>query len=115
MDADEREIHQDDRRPAHLAGRLVDPVGWVYRDPADQGGQPELGAGRYEQRRAQGPVEVAGRTWQRYYDSAQKRTSLVDVPTGAAAETSVATVVTATAEDSELTTFTTALQPAHAS
>lgn len=63
----------------------------------------------------QGPVQVAGRTWQRYYDAAQKRTSLVDVPTGAAAETSVATVVTATAEDSELTTFTTALQPAHAS
>ncbi len=63
----------------------------------------------------QGTVEVAGRSWQRYYDSAQKRTSLVDVPSGAAAQTSLATVVTATAEDSELRTFTTALQPAHPS
>jgi Protein of unknown function (DUF4245) len=60
----------------------------------------------------QGTVELAGRTWTKYYDSAHDRTSLVFVPSGAQAATQVATVVTAIAEDDELTTFTTALQPA---
>lgn len=59
-----------------------------------------------------GSVTVAGRTWTTYYDGEHKRTSWVNLPAGAAADTQVATVVTATAEESELTTFVTALKPA---
>jgi Protein of unknown function (DUF4245) len=59
-----------------------------------------------------GTVEVAGRTWTRFYDSENKRTSLVWVPSGAATATSLATVITAIADDDEVVTFTTALAPA---
>jgi hypothetical protein len=59
-----------------------------------------------------GLVDLAGKTWTKYYDSGHDRTSLVLVPSGADAATQVATVVTATADEDELTTFTTALEPA---
>jgi hypothetical protein len=58
-----------------------------------------------------GSRQFAGRTWTVFYDSANKRTSLVDVPSGGGTATSLTTVVTAVAEDDEMTTFTTALQP----
>lgn len=70
---------------------------------------------------AQGTLEASGRTWQRYYDPARKRTSLVantgpasvgasSSPSGSA--DSLTTVVTATASLDEILTFTNALQPA---
>jgi hypothetical protein len=59
-----------------------------------------------------GTTELAGRTWTRYYDADAKRTSLVWVPSGAETATSIATVVTAIADDAEVLTFTTALRPA---
>ncbi|MEP6629885.1 MAG: DUF4245 domain-containing protein [Lapillicoccus sp.] len=60
-----------------------------------------------------GRVDVGGRTWARYLSTgAQPRTSLVDVPAGAAAGTGIATVVTATAAEDELATFVKALRPA---
>jgi hypothetical protein len=58
-----------------------------------------------------GTRQLAGRTWTVFYDSANKRTSLVDVPSGGGTATSVTTVVTGVAEDDEITTFTTALKP----
>ena len=58
-----------------------------------------------------GTRELAGRTWTVFYDSANKRTSLVDVPSGGGTPTSLTTVVTAIADDDEITTFTTALKP----
>lgn len=60
----------------------------------------------------QGTVDLGGRTWTRFYEASQKRTSLVVVPSGGVAPTAVTTVVTATADEDELTRFTTALQPA---
>ncbi|HEU4329502.1 MAG TPA: DUF4245 domain-containing protein [Lapillicoccus sp.] len=59
-----------------------------------------------------GTKELAGRTWSVFYDSANKRTSLVDAPSGADTPTSLTTVVTAIATDAEVATFTTALAPA---
>ena len=60
-----------------------------------------------------GQVQVGGRTWARYQATApQPRTSLVDLPSGAAATTGLTTVITATASDDEVTTFVTALKPA---
>jgi uncharacterized protein DUF4245 len=59
-----------------------------------------------------GQVEVGGREWTRYEAAAQRRTSLVDIPSGAAATTGLATVVTATASDAEIATFVSALKPA---
>lgn len=60
-----------------------------------------------------GQVQVGGRTWARYQaTSPQPRTSLVDLPSGAAATTGLTTVITATASDDEVTTFVTALKPA---
>ncbi len=60
-----------------------------------------------------GQVQVGGRTWARYEATApQPRTSLVDVPSGAAASTGIATVITATASPDEVATFVTALKPA---
>ncbi len=59
-----------------------------------------------------GTTELAGRTWTRYYDADAKRTSLVWVPSGAETATSIATVITAIADDAEVLTFTTALRPA---
>jgi hypothetical protein len=61
-----------------------------------------------------GRVDEGGRTWVRYVSTAnqQERVSLVDVPAGAAADTGIATVVTAIAPDDEVATFVTALQPA---
>jgi hypothetical protein len=59
-----------------------------------------------------GTRQLAGRTWTVFYDAANKRTSLVDVPSGGGTATSLTTVVTAVAEDDEVTTFTTALKPA---
>jgi hypothetical protein len=58
-----------------------------------------------------GTKELAGRTWTVFYDSADKRTSLVDLPSGADIPTSLATVVTAIASDADVATFTTALTP----
>jgi hypothetical protein len=62
--------------------------------------------------RQTGTRELAGRTWTVFYDPANKRTSLVDVPSGGGTATSMTTVVTAVADDDEITTFTTALKPA---
>jgi Protein of unknown function (DUF4245) len=59
-----------------------------------------------------GTTQVAGRTWTRFYDAQDKRTSLVWVPSGAEAATSLATVITAVADDDEVVTFTSALTPA---
>ena len=59
-----------------------------------------------------GTAEVAGRTWTRFYDAEDKRTSLVWVPSGAETATSLATVITAIADDDEVVTFTAALKPA---
>ena len=59
-----------------------------------------------------GMRQLAGRTWTVFYDPANKRTSLVDVPSGGGTATSMTTVVTAVADDDEITTFTTALKPA---
>ena len=59
-----------------------------------------------------GTRQLAGRTWTVFYDPAAKRTSLVDVPSGASTATSMATVVTAVADDDEIAAFTTALKPA---
>jgi Protein of unknown function (DUF4245) len=59
-----------------------------------------------------GTRQLAGRTWTVFYDPANKRTSLVDVPSGASTATSMTTVVTAVADDDEIITFTTALKPA---
>jgi len=59
-----------------------------------------------------GTTQVAGRTWTRFYVAADKRTSLVWVPSGAETATSLATVITAIADDDEVVTFTTALTPA---
>jgi hypothetical protein len=59
-----------------------------------------------------GTRQLAGRTWTVFYDSATKRTSLVDVPPGGGTATSMTTVVTAVADDEEITIFTTALKPA---
>lgn len=60
-----------------------------------------------------GQVQVGGRTWARYQaTSPQPRTSLVDLPSGAAASTGLVTVITATAPDDEVATFVMALQPA---
>jgi hypothetical protein len=59
-----------------------------------------------------GTTQLAGRTWTRYYNTDAKRTSLVWVPSGAEAATSLATVITAIADDDQVATFTTALQPA---
>jgi hypothetical protein len=59
-------------------------------------------------------ADIAGRTWTRFYDSENKRTSLVWVPSGAATATSLATVITAIAGDDEIVTFTSALTPAQA-
>ncbi|MEP6651260.1 MAG: DUF4245 domain-containing protein [Lapillicoccus sp.] len=57
-----------------------------------------------------GTTQVAGRTWTRFYDGADKRTSLVDVPSGAATPTSMTTVITAIAGDDEVVTFVMMLQ-----
>jgi hypothetical protein len=62
--------------------------------------------------RQTGTTDIAGRTWTRYYDADNKRTSLVWVPSGANAATSLTTVITAIADDDEIVTFTTALKPA---
>ncbi len=60
-----------------------------------------------------GQVQVGGRTWARYQvTSPQPRTSLVDLPAGAAATSGLVTVITATASDDEVATFVTALKPA---
>jgi hypothetical protein len=59
-----------------------------------------------------GTAVVAGRTWTRFYDAANQRTSLVWVPSGAETTTSMSTVITAIADDEEVATFTTALKPA---
>ena len=59
-----------------------------------------------------GTAEVAGRTWTRFYDAEDKRTSLVWVPSGSETASSLATVITAIADDDEVVTFTTALTPA---
>lgn len=59
-----------------------------------------------------GTRQLAGRTWTVFYDSTNKRTSLVDVPSGGGTSTSLTTVVTAIAGDDEITTFTMALKPA---
>jgi Protein of unknown function (DUF4245) len=58
-----------------------------------------------------GTKELAGRSWAVFYDAANKRTSLVDTPSGADTATSMTTVVTAIADEDEVATFTTALQP----
>jgi hypothetical protein len=60
-----------------------------------------------------GTTVIDGRTWTRFYDSDNKRTSLVWVPSGAETATSLATVITAIAGDDEIVTFTSALTPAH--
>jgi hypothetical protein len=59
-----------------------------------------------------GTTELVGRTWTRFYDAANKRTSLVWVPSGAETATSMATVITALAGDEDVVAFTTALKPA---
>ena len=61
--------------------------------------------------RQTGTTDIAGRTWTRYYDAENKRTSLVWVPSGADTATSMATVITAIADDDEMVAFTTALKP----
>ena len=61
--------------------------------------------------RQTGTTDIAGRTWTRYYDAENKRTSLVWVPSGADTATSMATVITAIADDDEIVAFTTALKP----
>lgn len=63
----------------------------------------------------QGVLETSGRTWQRLYDPARDRTSLVLTPgSGAApgAADPLTTVVTATAGMEEILAFTNALRPA---
>ena len=61
--------------------------------------------------RQTGTTDIAGRTWTRYYDAENKRTSLVWVPSGADTATSMATVITAIADDDEIVAFTTAQKP----
>ena len=54
-----------------------------------------------------GSVQLAGRTWEKRYDSQNDQTSLVDEHDGA-----LTTVITAKAPDADISTFTTALQVA---
>ena len=106
---DERPVCGEHRRPADLAGGVEHAEAWLRRDPPDQERQSRVAPGGDQGGQQTGTTQVAGRTWTRFYDAEDKRTSLVWVPSGAATATSPATVITAIADDDEVVTFTTAL------